>query len=350
MKARLEKSHLIIALSGILLLAGCLAAPGFEGPSMNNFDGTHFKNRTAIQRGPADMARLSFEALSEMSDWPEWVDTSMGSVPNSSKGIVVTFVNHATLLLQIGDVTVLTDPVYAERASPFSFAGPKRVHAPGIPLTELPDVDVILISHNHYDHLDLETLKAIRDQQVNRGSKPPLVLAGLGNGALLDSEGIENNIEMNWRDQQELFGLGFHFTECRHRSGRGIFDQNKTLWGSFVIESRLGNIYFAGDTGYDQQFNEAAEQFGEFALALLPIGAYEPRWFMAEIHLNPAEAVQAHLDLNARQSIGMHYGTFQLTFEAVDRPVKDLRVALKEAGLADEEFWAFEPGQSRRVK
>lgn len=345
----MKRPHLI-ALSAVLLLAGCLAAPGYEGVRMENFDGKHFANRTPTLRGPADMFKLSYEALSKMKQWPEWIETTPGQIPGSEEGIVVTFINHATLLVNIDGVKILTDPIFSERASPFSFAGPRRVHAPGIALVDLPDIDVILISHNHYDHLDLDSLQSITAQQVSRGSGPPLILAGLGNGQLLTNEGLPHHQEMNWDDASDLFGMKFHFTECRHRSGRGIADQDKTLWGSFVIESKAGNVYFAGDTGYDKHFAEAAHRFGEFELAMLPIGAYEPRWFMAEIHMNPVEAVQAHQDLNARQSIGMHYGTFQLTFESVDQPLVDLDIAMQEAKLPRESFWTFLPGQSRRIE
>ena len=345
----MKRPHLI--LSGlILMLAGCLAAPGYDGDVMDNFDGVRFVNRTPTLRGPADMFRLSLEAISKMSEWPDWVETTAGQVPVSKQGIEVTFINHATLLLRIDGVTILTDPIFSERASPFSFAGPRRVHAPGVALPDLPDIDVILISHNHYDHLDIASLKLITEQQLSRSSDPPLILAGLGNSALLTREGLDHHRELNWNDAREIFGLIIHFTQCRHRSGRGIADQDKTLWGSFVVESDQGNVYFAGDTGYDAHFNEAAERFGKFELAMLPIGAYEPRWFMSEIHLNPAEAVQAHQDLNARQSIGMHYGTFQLTFEAVDQPLADLDIAIEKAQLRRESFWTLEPGQSRRVK
>ena len=210
-------------------------------------------------------------------------------------------------------------------------------------MDELPDIDVILISHNHYDHLDEQTLVQLQRRQKT----PPLILAGLGNGGLFDEMGLVKHRDMQWGDRVVLNDLEFVFSECRHRSGRGISDQMKTLWGAFVIRSPDGNIYFAGDTGYGPHFKEAAEEFGPFALALLPIGAYEPRWFMADIHLNPVEAVQAHLDLNSAQSLGIHFGTFQLTYEGVDQPLQDLERALQDRQVPDNSFWTLDPGETR---
>ena len=242
---------------------------------------------------------------------------------------------------------MLTDPIYGERASPLSWAGPERVRAPGIAFEDLPPIDVVLISHDHYDHLDLETLQRLRER--GRGGEPPTVLAGLGVGALLDEHDIERHHDLDWEDSIEVAGLQFTFTECRHRSGRGLTDQMETLWGSFVIEAPEGKIYFAGDTGYGPHFAATGERHGPFDLALLPIGAYEPRDFMAAVHLNPAEAVQAHLDLESDQSIGMHFGTFQLTFEGIDEPAADLAKALEEQDLEPERFWVLGFGESRAL-
>ena len=260
-------------------------------------------------------------------------------------GIRATYINHATILIQVDGLNILTDPIWSERASPVTFAGPKRIRAPGIEISDLPEIDLVLISHNHYDHLDTATLRQLRQQQ----NKEPVIVSGLGNAALLRSLGYDQAIELDWSDSSSVEGATVHFVECQHRSARGVFDQMRTLWGSFVIETSEGNIYFAGDTGYSPHFKEQGERFGSFALSILPIGAYEPRWFMKDIHLNPAEAVKAHIDLNSKQSLGMHFGVFQLTWEPVDQPVTDLDTALQANQIDAGRFWALEPGQARVI-
>ena len=332
----------------LLLLSGCVAAPVYRGSESLNFDGSTFKNSLPVDQGPLDLLRLGWVFLTRAEDWPKFIDTPLGTVPQQrlTEGISVTYINHASTLLQIDGVNILTDPVFSERASPVSFAGPKRVHDPGIRLTDLPPIDLILISHNHYDHLEVSTLLELsRTQKV-----PPVILAGLGNSALFEKLDLRNHMDMQWNDQTEVKNLRITFTESRHRSGRGLIDQMKTLWGAFVVEGASGNVYFAGDTGYWAHFKDAKEQFGSFELAILPIGAYEPRWFMRSIHMNPADAVQAHIDLNSGQSMGMHFGTFQLTLEAIDAPRKDLELALEEKGIDKKEFWTIAPGQSKRIK
>lgn len=331
----------------VLLLSGCLAAPHFTGVSMTNFDGKRFHNSLPAEKSLTDLIRMGWGTITVAEQWPQWVDHQPQPLRTSNQlqNISVTFINHATTLVQVNGLNILTDPIYADRASPFTWAGPRRVHSPGIRLEDLPNIDVILISHNHYDHLDEETLK----QLYQRQPEPPLLLSGLGNGELFERLGLTNYTDMQWDDEVTHKAVNFHFVECRHRSGRGLGDQMKTLWGSFIIETEKGNIYFAGDTGYGPHFKQQAERFGSFALTILPIGAYEPRWFMADIHLNPEEAVQAHLDLNSRQSLGVHFGTFQLTYEAIDQPTADLAAALAEKGLAQDEFWVLLPGESRPV-
>jgi L-ascorbate metabolism protein UlaG (beta-lactamase superfamily) len=345
MKIRTEKVLITLA---TLVLVGCVAAPGYEGKPMDNFDGKIFINSQPMQKSLTDLLKLGWEFTTKSDTWPEELEITPQLVPQErvAQGISVTFVNHATVLIQVDGLNILTDPVYAERASPFSFAGPKRIHQPGIRLEDLPPIDVILISHNHYDHLDTETLT----QLVGRQQNPPRILTGLGNSALLDRVNLSNHAELNWNDSEANGDINFTFTECRHRSGRGITDQMKTLWGSFVIEAPSGNIYFAGDTGYDGHFKAAQAKYGGFALSILPIGAYEPRWFMKDVHLNPAEAVQAHLDLNSEQSLSIHFGTFQLTLESIDQPVKDLKAALIEKQLSEKSFLTLQPGDTRVIK
>ena len=339
---------LVTTLLVLSLLLGCVAAPVYRGPTTANFDGKYFHNRDTVERGFRDMVKLGWAFATTAQAWPAWVEIIPGRVPQDrlANGISVTFINHATTLVQTDGLNILTDPIYADRASPFSFSGPKRVHDPGISLADLPHIDVILVSHNHYDHLDQQTLVALAERQ----GKPPVIVTGLGNAALLSQFGLTGHHELDWGDKLAFGDITVTFTECRHRSGRGITDQMTTLWGSFVVEAPSGNVYFAGDTGYDEHFKAARAQYRSFELAILPIGAYEPRWFMKDIHLNPAEAVQAHRELNARHSLGIHYGTFQLTLEGISDPETALRTALDEQQVSAEAFWTLRPGESRRIR
>jgi L-ascorbate metabolism protein UlaG (beta-lactamase superfamily) len=328
------------------LLSGCTAAPAYEGPPASHFDGERFVNREPVERSFADFVRLGWDSITEAVSWPEWIEIEQRKIPHArvAEGISITFINHSTFLLQVDGINILTDPVYSERVSPLRWLGPRRVHAPGVRMEDLPPIDVVLISHNHYDHLDEDTLLDL----ARRQEEPPLILAGLGNGALFSRLGLARHRDMDWSQSVSVGDLEIVFTECRHMSGRGIADQGKTLWGSFVIRSSAGGIYYAGDSGYGPHYRETGERFGPISLSLLPIGAYEPRWFMADGHLNPAEAVQAHLDLGSRQSVGIHFGTFQLTYEGIDQPIIDLDAALEQSGLSHERFRVLAPGETRR--
>jgi L-ascorbate metabolism protein UlaG (beta-lactamase superfamily) len=253
---------------------------------------------------------------------------------------VVTFIGHATFLVQVAALNLLIDPVYAERASPVAFAGPRRVRAPGVRFDDLPTIAVVLLSHNHYDHCDLGTLRAL-ERRFH-----PRVVTPIGNGRLLRSAGIGHVDELDWWQSASTAPLRITLTQAQHFSSRNMFDRNRALWGGFLVEAGGRRILFAGDSGYGPHFLEIARRLGPIDLALLPIGAYEPRWFMKDIHMNPAEAVQAHLDLAARQSIAMHFGTFQLTPEGIDDPVHDLAQALRERGVPADRFPTMAVGGS----
>lgn len=329
------------------LLVSCTAAPGFNGDSSSNFDGKQFTNTLPMNKTAGDLLRLGWGTLTQAADWPSWIDLEQQSISNDRvwTGISVTYINHSTFLIQVDGINILTDPVYSQRVSPVSWAGPKRVHAPGVALEDLPPIDVILISHNHYDHLDEETLRSL----LSRQKEPPLLLAGLGNSELLGSLGASRQRDLDWEQSAQFDDVSFTFTECRHRSGRGLADQMKTLWGSFVIKSSEGSLYFAGDTGYGPHLAATGEEHGPFAVALLPIGAYEPRWFMKDVHLNPQESVRAHQELRSELSIGIHFGTFQLTYEAIDQPLIDLASALEAHKLTAAEFTVLKPGETRQI-
>lgn len=274
----------------------------------------------------------------------------LGFIRGRSNHFSVTWIGHATALVQIGHANVLTDPHFSERASPVQWAGPKRWQPPALRLDELPHIDVVLISHNHYDHLDEDSVRRLNAQPGG----PPLFVVPLGIERWLASVGITNARALDWWDRLQVGSLTIHLAPVQHWSRRTPLDTNTTLWGGFVVDGesrgKRRRVFFSGDTGYSApHFTEIGRRFGPFDLALLPIGAYEPRWFMGAMHVDPQEAVQIHRDLGARLSIGIHWGTFQLTDEPLDRPVADLAQARRRAGLGDREFVTLRHGQTLRL-
>jgi N-acyl-phosphatidylethanolamine-hydrolysing phospholipase D len=257
----------------------------------------------------------------------------------------LTWIGHATFLLQLGGVNILTDPHFTERASPFSFVGPKRVVPPAIALGDLSHIDAVVISHNHYDHLDRETVRRLASQP---GGSPRFFVP-LGLKAWFADQGIANVTELDWWNDIDFKGLKFTLTPVQHWSKRTPWDENKTLWGGWVVEQPGFRFFFAGDTAYSLDFKDIRKHFGPIDLAAIPIGAYEPRWFMSIMHANPQEAVQIHLDLNARHSVAMHWGTFILTDEPLDEPPQKLAAAREAAGISPEEFFLMKHGETREL-
>ncbi len=260
-----------------------------------------------------------------------------------------TFVGHSTVLLRIGGLSVLTDPVFSERASPFSFLGPRRVVPPGIDIDRLPDIDVVLISHGHYDHLDRASVRRLHRRSGGR----TLFIAPLGVGRLLRRWGINSVVELDWWQSHTYRGLHMTLTPARHWSARSFNDRNRMLWGAFAIFADDFSCYFAGDSGYGPHYRETRDRLASrerngalFDLALMPIGAYEPRRIMKEHHMNPEEAVVAHGEIGAQRSIAIHWGCFQLTDEPLDEPPARLTGARTNAGLAESDFVALPVGGS----
>lgn len=287
-----------------------------------------------------------FKMFSEKrSTWPDFVENE--GKPNFQDKpevdqISLTFINHATFLLQIGGINILTDPVFSCRVSPFKWVGPARVRKPGIEMEKLPKIDLIIISHNHYDHLDLQTLYKLADKHS------PQVLVPLGDKDLVERCGFKDVIEMDWWEHIQIKpGLKVIFAPARHFSGRGLFDRMKSLWGSYMIQYKDKRVYFGGDSGYSFHFKEIRKLLGDPDIALIGIGAYEPEWFMKPVHMNPAEAVQAHFDIGAKQTIAMHFGTFQLSSEGIEQPLTDLKTALSEKGVSPEKFYPLNEGESK---
>ncbi len=291
-----------------------------------NAEGSAHKTLGDLLRWWRDGAKTPWPTQIVDPPYPPPIEPADGSV-------AATFIGHATYLLQVDGLRILTDPVVSAHAGPFGRIGPRRVRAPGLSLAQLPSIDLVLLSHNHYDHLDLPSLRALRDRWN------PLIVTGLGNGSFLESHGLPHVEELDWG--QTLGGPGesvITFVPARHFSGRGLFDRDRTLWGGFVVENPSATIYFAGDSGYFPGFREIGRQFGPLDLALLPIGAYEPRWFMRAAHIDPDEAVQAHIDLRAQHSLAMHFGTFKLSNEGIGAPAERLRLALAARGIAPDRF------------
>jgi L-ascorbate metabolism protein UlaG (beta-lactamase superfamily) len=254
--------------------------------------------------------------------------------------VAIAFIGHSTFLIRAAATTILIDPVYSQRAGPFGILGPRRVRAPGIAFESLPPIDVVLVSHNHYDHCDLSTLR-----RLERAFNPQFVTPA-GNHRVLRKATLARITELDWWEKGEVAGATVTVTPAQHFSARTPWDRNLALWGGFSIDVSGKRIYFAGDTGYMRQFAEIRERVGHIDAAILPIGAYEPRWFMKPLHMNPAEAVQAYADLGSPMSIASHFGTFRLTAEAIDDPISDLAHALAERGIARDRFRVLDAGGS----
>ncbi|MEM1350444.1 MAG: MBL fold metallo-hydrolase [Myxococcota bacterium] len=246
--------------------------------------------------------------------------------------------NHATTLIQVPGANIITDPIFSERAGPLTWAGPKRHRAPGVCFEDLPSIDIVLLSHNHYDHCDSQSLARLAKRD------DPIFLAGLGTRRLLKRFDVERVRELDWWQTTSHSGVELTFAPAQHWSTRGLGDANVNLWGSFFIDAKDATFYFAGDTGWGSHFHTIAERLGRPDVALLPIGAYEPRWFMRPQHINPAEAVDAHLALGATRSVGIHWGTFDLTDEPHDEPPKALARALQAKNIPADAFLALPNG------
>jgi N-acyl-phosphatidylethanolamine-hydrolysing phospholipase D len=353
---RLSKINLVLlVIFNFTFFSGCAYALDNEKkerkPSHHTEDGFQNPYVEKKKRGFFKYMKMRYFSKEEFADYESnahkipMVQPDLDLIQNPPDGLQVTWIGHATILIQYRGTTILTDPMFSDRASPVSFLGPKRFNPPSVKLKDLPTIDYIIISHSHYDHLDKKTV-----QQIGSNTKW-LVPLGLEQWFVRAGVKEESVMEFDWWDMKKFQGAIITATPAQHWSARSLWDRNKTLWASWVLEIGDKTIWYSGDTGYNpHQFNEIGREFKTIDLALISIGAYEPRWFMKEMHINPAEAVQIHQDIKSLHSIAVQWGTFQLTSEPIDDPPLKLKEALALERIPAEEFELLEIGETRVIK
>jgi L-ascorbate metabolism protein UlaG (beta-lactamase superfamily) len=348
-KSKSQLKNLIIFIIITLIVSACCSFDGssYKGQVSDHFDGKQFHNQeSGAERNFWDF--LKWQATYSKGNWDDWWDDPPGPKPAervNGDSLVVTFINHATVLIQTNGINILTDPVWSESISPMPFTGFERHRPPGIRFEDLPPVDIVLISHNHFDHLDIPTLKRLKD------AFNPLFLVGLGNKGLLDEEGLTNSIELDWWQEKDFKNdIKITYVPSRHFSMRGICDKDATLWGGYVIQTKGGPIYFAGDTGFGIHFKQIYDKFGPMRLSFLPIAPIKPEWIMREVHESPADAVKAHKILHSKTSIAIHWGTFSQAEDGMLDAVLDLESIRKKEGISRKEFIIPRHGRGIVVK
>jgi L-ascorbate metabolism protein UlaG (beta-lactamase superfamily) len=336
-----------LLIASVLALAAAGCSTYHAGAQTAHFDGTHFYNSAGpYNRTWSDFWKWQFTR--EPEPWPDRIDDYVPSHPPAhvdGTQLLVTMIGHASVLLQTNGLNIITDPIWSERASPVSFAGPRRVRGPGVALEDLPKIDVVVISHNHYDHMDIPTLQKLWERD-----RPKMIMP-LANDAILKDNiaGVETTA-LDWGGTVDLGnGVRAIATPVQHWSQRGMFDRNTALWAGWLIDAPGGVIFFAGDTGYGggwwvDEVNKLAP--GRIRLALLPIGAYMPRWFMAEAHVDPHESVSVFQRLKAEAALGIHWGTFPMADDGPERPLIDLKIAREQADVSDQVFRTLLPGET----
>lgn len=340
---------LLIFLLIIIGIDRFLGAKGYRGPKSDHFDGKKFHsylaNHTDETTGLNNRVAIFKWLLNRPKALWTWRNNTHHTIPKErilGNEIEVTLINHATVLIQTAGVNILTDPVWSKRVSPLSFIGPARFRNPGIALTELPPIDLVLISHNHYDHMDLSTLQWLSK------TWHPKILVGLGNKAYLRSQGVDAVSDMDWFQKEVITkDITVVCAPGKHFSSRAFSDRNKTLWCGFIIETPTGPIYFAGDTAYGSFIEKLSEHYPNgFRLSLLPIGAFKPEWFMSPVHISPDKAMQIHQDLKVKTSIGIHWGTFHLADDKQDEPGERITHLVQEASGTKPDFRLLENGET----
>jgi L-ascorbate metabolism protein UlaG (beta-lactamase superfamily) len=307
-------------------VAACTAAvlPEYRGPRTGHFDGRHFFNEEPFEeQNPAELAR--WRLARHRGSWPDSAAIAAPAPPKRVGGgkVRVTMVNHATVLLQMDSLNILTDPVWSARVGFEGEIGVRRHRPPGIPFDSLPPIDIVLLSHDHYDHMDLPTLQRLQRRHH------PRIITGLGNPGYLASQGIQGAEQLDWWQSAKL-GSGVRVTAvpARHWSGRTLSDRYERLWEGFVIEGAHDTVYFAGDTGWGRMYGELHARWSGFTVALLPIAPFRPRWYMARKHLSPDDAVRAAIATRSAVMIPIHWGTFELGDDGESEPVDTLRAVV----------------------
>jgi L-ascorbate metabolism protein UlaG (beta-lactamase superfamily) len=319
---------------GIIAYGISISEKGYTGPVTNNFDGKKFYNPNKVKgNGLWNVLKWSFNR--KKGEWKaDYIDYAPKNkiIDGTDHEIKVLFINHSTFLIQMEGVNILIDPVWSMRASPITWAGPKRMRQPGIHFGSLPRIDLVLLTHNHYDHLDIETIKAI-----DKDHRPQYIVP-LGVNHILERLHISKVRQLDWHQHTMFDNLKITATPAIHFSGRGMLDRNNTLWCGFMING-LKNLYIVGDTAYEKQlFKDVANYYPGIDLSIIPVGAYKPRWFMSSIHTDPDEAVQIHKDTDSKHSIACHFGTFQLADEGLQDVPEDFDKARNKYGIPSESF------------
>jgi N-acyl-phosphatidylethanolamine-hydrolysing phospholipase D len=348
-----------------IISIACLLFLGASNAQKDNIIKAHhtptgFKNNyaQAVNKSFGDFVRWQWESRSidKTTHIPApsvQADLALLKTPSLP---TMTWIGHATALVQASGLNVLVDPIFSERASPVQIFGPKRAQPPGVAMADLPTIDVVLISHNHYDHLDRISVAQL-DEKAKAAGKTTLFIVPLGLKTWFNGIGIDSVIELDWWEHHMVQGVEFHLTPVQHWSARSVNDRSATLWGGWSVFGADFHWYYAGDTGYSRDFADTAKHFaprqtealgGGFDLALVPVGAYEPRWFMAQQHVNPMESLRIHQDVGAKRSIGVHWGTFALTDEPLDQPPRDLAIARQALSVKKEDFDVLAIGESRQ--
>jgi len=311
---------------GAVLLAACAAAvlPYYRGPRTDHFDGRHFFNEEPFEeQKPSELAR--WQLSRHRGRWPDSAAIAEPAPPARVGGGVlrVTMVNHATVLLQMDSLNILTDPVWSEKVGLEGQFGVRRHRPPGIPFDSLPQIDIVLISHDHYDHMDLPSLRRLQQRYH------PRIITGLGNPGYLATQGIQGAEQLDWWQSASLArGVRLTAVPARHWSGRTLSDRYERLWEGFVIEGATDTVYFAGDTGWGRMYRELHDKWSRFTLALLPVAPFRPRWYMARKHLGPDDAVRVAAETRSAMVIPIHWGTFELGDDGESEAVDTLRAVV----------------------